>query len=230
MTKIVIGTLLFLLAAKTLGDWMMPDGESGTTSDVASRTAPSATDDVSPVPGPAAASLTNALGSSHDGAQATAPSDAPPALWLITNAGIAISPQRALPGHTVALLYSSWCPKVRSSLSRVLQVIEPVTSDRRIVALFANGELSQLLDKPEWLESEGVSRTQQAQLRRQVEVRGLGTGLQDNDYAYPVDQAYPRFRVPRAQWEALGGRSGGFKIACFFDGVRETCPGELDDL
>ncbi len=67
-------------------------------------------------------------------------------------------------------------------------------------------------------------------LRRKIATHGIGTGLVANEYAYPVDQPYPRLRVPRAQWEALGGKPGALHLACFHDGVRESCPEGLDQL
>jgi len=230
MTKIVPCALLILLAGVKLGDWMMPNPEASPPSDVSPppNAGPSTTGDITPARGAELPSATSASNNALGDAPATITGGAPaPRLWLITNAGIAVSPQRALPGHTIGLLYSSWCPAVRSSLSRFLRAIKPLTWQRHIVGLFANGELSQLLDTPDWLESEGISRTKQAELRRLLDSRGLGTGLVENDYAYPVDQSYPRFRVPRAQWEALGGRPGVLRVACFLNGVRESCPEEL---
>jgi hypothetical protein len=150
-----------------------------------------------------------------------------PDFWLINSSGIGLSPQTALPGKTLALLYSSWCPNVRGSLPKLLPILREGAPGFRIVGIFANGELSQLSEETEFLR---ISEATQKSWKRLLARDGIGTGLVEDQYAYGVDQKFPRYRMPRMQWEHFGAHPGGLKMVCFDNGEQIACPQGFDKI
>lgn len=132
---------------------------------------------------------------------------AAPQYWLIDRFDVAIRIERVVGERGILVLYSSWCPRVRSHIKRDVNDLQSAFPEYRTVGVFADDEVGQLID----------AGRMSAQDREHYPLGVVEPQYLDTDL-------FERYRMPRAQWEALGARAGGQCAACFESGTRVRCP------
>ncbi|KYF59522.1 hypothetical protein BE04_12795 [Sorangium cellulosum] len=150
-----------------------------------------------------------------------------PKFWLIDEFGVgwriedaardAVNRDRGeSPSDVILLLYSSWCPKVDKRLADVVPKLRQLFPKSLVLGVFSDDEFGMLLEEADARKfSEAVRESLRA--RRESGVGVMPEALVDGRFGIA------KYRMPRAQWEQLGGESGDLAVACHVGGEFQPC-------
>jgi hypothetical protein len=143
---------------------------------------------------------------------------------VIDELGIGRRIESELGEHVFMILYSSWCKEARGSIPDAVAKARSMLEGYEIVGVFADDEVGQVVDAPvETIQALGMTSMDLRQLKQQYDnsrvLRDVVEPARLFDDAVPIR----RVRMPRAQWEDLGGALGRVKVVCFTGGQHIDC-------
>jgi hypothetical protein len=120
-------------------------------------------------------------------------------------------------GKAVAILYSTWCNRAEQTLQKQLDRLKTEHPGYEFIGLFADAEADQLLGQAK---KRGFTQREIDELEEMAEL----TDVLDEEALLDGRFGIRKFRVPRDQWERLGGEPGGLDLICFHDARLISCP------